>query len=392
MTFVLRGGRGGVDSLVLGLHCRPDQALVDRALAVKREGGGQLMLGGSPWKVEASGSAAAMVILNSEHGRVEICRRLRNAPGLTVGLRAQALWRNGLAHCWRWAVELGRAATCGREDPRPMLKRLDLCCDVAEAGEVFGCASLGDFVTRAKKSNCYAQRLTEQEETGVQWRAGTRESMFSFGKGRFLIRCYDKTEEIKRQRPDKAWFFRPEVWDYPCDSERPVWRVEVQMRREFLSDFQRRGVCRKTGEVLPVDNLRGIQIMIPHLWSFAVGGRGAGAGWLELRRRSGVGERHRYLWPVDPAWEHVQAVRWPGFGGAVVEADKRRELKATVRAAQVRGHVQALQALLGTDAGEEGALEVMRWIYRQAERQGHDWPAAVADKALTLNNVPAGLN
>lgn len=132
-----------------------------------------------------------------------------------------------------------------------------------------------------------------------RWR---RVTGLPFGKRNAAVSAtiYDKTHEIRYQSPEKAWFY--DLWQVERDETtgrpvRPVWRVEVRFKRKALHE----GDIESVWDVLK---------RLPDLWVYAVGHVGGDVdglpdGWLRYVQPSEDTNRSR--WPVDPAWEVVQA-------------------------------------------------------------------------------------
>lgn len=97
------------------------------------------------------------------------------------------------------------------------ISRLDYFLDFC--GYDFTAEDINNFVSRAKFRPVYPN--TQSPET------------FQFGKGSIVLRIYNKSKEIIAN-PSKAW--TTTTWlDYRGETD--VWRVEYQMRREFLKQF-----------------------------------------------------------------------------------------------------------------------------------------------------------
>lgn len=115
-----------------------------------------------------------------------------------------------------------------------------------------------------------------------------RPETFQFGKGDIVVRVYDKTKEIAASH--KEWW--KVVWRTSRHfvKDEPVWRVEVQLRSEFLKQVECRSVHSALG------NVHGL---------FE-----AGLEWCSVRVPSEDSNRSR--WPVHPAWAHLLRTYRPG--------------------------------------------------------------------------------
>jgi len=148
---------------------------------------------------------------------------------------------------------------------------------------------------------CRGVRRTQYEEFNVH-QQGTRLSGFTFGKGDIVARVYDKT--LQMARSGQSW--QELVW-HGHDPNLPVWRIEVQLRREALVTF----------------GLRNIDHAIEHrqgLWEY-------GMRWLSLRVPTKAEKRWR--WPEDPTWVALRGVPIGAPSSLLIrerirEADERR--------------------------------------------------------------------
>jgi hypothetical protein len=113
--------------------------------------------------------------------------------------------------------------------------------------------------------------------------AGSTIQTFQYGKGAIVARIYNKTAEIVKS--GKGWL--REVWG-SCEGYDPaadVWRVEFQLRRDFLKETLDRSpeiVLAQRGD----------------LWLSAL-------KWCELRIPQGTNTAR---WPLHPAWEMLAAL------------------------------------------------------------------------------------
>jgi hypothetical protein len=140
-----------------------------------------------------------------------------SAPTVIAQLSSFLLWREG----WRGAIRkvdalVGELLKLAKVDPCP--SRIDLCADFQ--GWVPREDDLPKFVCRAKYRAAYM--------------ATTNLTGFTFGKGRVVARLYDKSHEIKVS--GKSWMWP--IWQSGgATDDAPVWRLEFQLRREFLLEL-----------------------------------------------------------------------------------------------------------------------------------------------------------
>lgn len=107
---------------------------------------------------------------------------------------------------------------------------------------------------------------------------------FQFGKGPFVVRLYNKTAQAAEKK--LGWV---EEVHRACEgyrSDMPVYRAEVQLRRDFLKE---RGI----------DTVREAFSMLPALFI---------TGMTEVELRVPKRDATITRWPVDPRWEAIRAV------------------------------------------------------------------------------------
>jgi len=105
------------------------------------------------------------------------------------------------------------------------VSRVDICADTDEAEFVI--SDIKGLTTKAK--------VKELHYVDDIYYSGKVFTGFTIGRGNpLLCRIYNKTMEIKKS--GKVWFY--ELWKSKgWDGQKPVWRVEFQMRRELLKEF-----------------------------------------------------------------------------------------------------------------------------------------------------------
>lgn len=165
---------------------------------------------------------------------------------------------------------------------------------------------------------------------------------FSWGSGKPIkVRLYCKTIEIV-EKSGKRWFF--EIWSSSdgYDPDAPVWRLEVQVRRDLLKNLVRPGGA----------DFGLLSDCIEHastLFRYLIGGprrvctgderhdvaerhrrcRECGervrrpTGWVELRVVDD-GEPQPTRWPLHPAWQSIQSTYFEASAPAAPAARKKR--------------------------------------------------------------------
>lgn len=133
--------------------------------------------------------------------------------------------------------------------------------------------------------------ITRAHESGIYKERG-RHTGIVFGKGGdILIRAYDKTHEIKDD-PAKQTIMA-EAWGVSKYDDLPVTRMECQLRKDALKEFQ-------------IYSLKDLEEKLASLWQYCT------TKWLRLCTRP-VNRNNSEKEKLHPWWEHVQAIEWPGF-------------------------------------------------------------------------------
>ena len=173
-----------------------------------------------------------------------------NTPQIRVEYRAKFL--SLLGHRKAYDTVLSMFDTLLGSDSqlfKSQLMRIDLATDIA--GVIYTPMDKFRFQTNFKNNGHieFKEHMQYNRLTG-----------FSFGKGDYMMRIYDKRLELNRNA-SKLWLTK--LWTkngYPQNNDISVWRHETQMRRPYLKRF-RDGDC--SDEVIYFFD------MLPKLWSFS---------------------------------------------------------------------------------------------------------------------------
>ncbi len=128
--------------------------------------------------------------------------------------------------------------------------------------------------------------ITRAEDTLKRWKRD-KFTGWSIGQGgEISARLYDKTIEIEKSHK----YYLKEIWEKQgWDKEQRVWRVEFQLRREFLGQM----TIKKFSDVLEKIN---------DVWRYCT------HDWLRLAIDDKTANRTR--WKINPLWEEIQKVRF----------------------------------------------------------------------------------
>jgi hypothetical protein len=242
-----------------------------------------------------------------------------------------------------WPGERGQAAVAPALGGELTASRIDLYADTQGWQPV-----REDF----PRFVCRAQRKWEFEADRQMHTRGRRLSGFTFGRGAVLARIYDKTLELAVR--GETW---PEVIWRGADPERPVWRVEVQFRRQALKAFGLRTVA----DVLAVRQ---------ELWDY-------GMRWLSLREPNGDTNRSR--WPEAPVWRVLREAAMGSPRSELVR--ERREAASRLRLLRgFVGYATSLAACGDDDDLEEALREVVPEVQAYLARRGTTFDDVVTVK------------
>lgn len=201
------------------------------------------------------------------HLYIAITHPPRNSPNVYVSLNSEAIWQLGVFR----SVDLVLADLRSFKGSALKIQasRVDLCADFHLPGGL-----TFDFIRQHKVSR---SRAFTQHGTGDDL-----ETYYVGGrKAPILLRIYDKGKEVLK-KGQKLWL--AEEWGR--DDFKDIWRVEFQIRRPALKQFQ-------------IDTLDDLMRKAGGMWSYLTG------EWCSFRRPDNEKQDRRSLLPW---WEEVQRV------------------------------------------------------------------------------------
>jgi hypothetical protein len=288
--------------------------------------------------VRIAGSSFALSPKGSEHQFFASNEDLRlglapfsksSRPNVQLVLSSALLWTHGGADALAHALEFVRRLIGSGRAPVLLVSRLDLACDVQEVR--FPPPDDPRWVTRARHSARYDEGATM---TGMQ-----------FGRDRILVRIYDKSTEVRKSR--KLWLW--ELWlENGASDTLPVWRVEVQLRREALLRYG-------------VDSIAAPAHLLGRL---NVVWRDVLENWLTLRTGERVTRWDRAA--LAPAWRALAAIEF-AKGRAAKAREPLRLFDRWDHVRQIRGHLASICAHEGIERIDDG-LESLGRDLRELER------------------------
>ena len=164
------------------------------------------------------------------------------------------------------------------EIKEPTISRVDLCVDFVLSDDL-GRYPSDHFTCLADKMNLYH---CMGELTGYQF--GTR--------GRISARLYDKTLEIKQQS-HKDYLYP--IWkEQGWDGKSKVWRLEFELRKDFLKDF---GILDRND----------LKEHMNSIWQYCT------TSWLQVKQPN-PNDSRKERWPVHPWWLDMQVANFEDSG------------------------------------------------------------------------------
>jgi len=111
------------------------------------------------------------------------------------------------------------------------------------------------------------------------------------GKGDLLLRIYDKVLQLQNESHKQQYF--KTVWGLEFFGEQPVTRVEFQMRRPILNDFDP-----------PIATLENLKNCLASLWKYC------SQNWCKLADKPVDRNHHQSRAEIHPWWSIVQQITW----------------------------------------------------------------------------------
>ena len=122
----------------------------------------------------------------------------------------------------------------------------------------------------------------------------------SVGKGDIMLRVYDKVKELKGQEHKQEVFC--DLWQLSSYDEHPVTRVEYQLRRPVLKEFQHLEFCNG------VHTVKNFLFAIKALWSYCT------TYWATFTKSTiDRKNNNQSKAKCSDFWKHVRAVVWIGM-------------------------------------------------------------------------------
>lgn len=131
-----------------------------------------------------------------------------------------------------------------------------------------------------------------------------RLSGISIGKGDFALRIYNKVLELQKSHHKQEVF--AQLWGFDTYSEKPVTRVEYQIRRSILKEFV------QEKEIIRINTVEDLFSSLQSLWSYCT------SHWSRFMKEPiDRKNKHQSRAQVSDFWRDVQQVKWD-FGKQLV--------------------------------------------------------------------------
>lgn len=330
----------------LALH-ELELALLAAALGADSEGPCSYEIAREVFELRALNGSATGFRLSNATKTVTVGEDPSGFP-VQVEFRALYLRTEQLERLVQEGEELARHFAAG-DIPEVRVWRCDLCVDIA--GVSFVREDEDRCVTRARTQVRFqAPERVYTRKQGHQ----SRVTGFSIGKRETLaVRIYDKTEELHMVHGADSEKTRTEVAAYRAagwDGSSRVWRVEVEMRGEFLRKF---GAGTPSALLAKLDSL----------WHYIVGREGERTCWLRFVVPGTASRIERCA--TDPRWILVQRASFSGREVAQKVDGDRGGLSAPQLLGDVLSFLGARSSLQPHDA-ESSAQDMVRADFARA--------------------------
>lgn len=168
---------------------------------------------------------------------------------------------------------------------------------------------------------------------------------YTFGSGPIMLRIYNKSHEITKSRKQ----YMMEEWKVNgWDGKTPVWRVEAQLRRDILKEFQ-------------IETVQDLIDISPDTWRYITG------EWFTVRVPSDK-DKTRSRWLLSEMWQtvHKSFSRFGELTGIVREKIKNVCIDNMIP--QIAGLLTSLSALMKKEIID--FREVNNRVNRHYSKQG----------------------
>lgn len=345
----------GIDSLYMGFYVDIDSATIESFERLKekaREKDQEQNIGtfgpDHSLNLQPHGVRKYKYILSNSAVTFNINERIKNDkyPNVRVQFKAGFLWSKGPEQAYNEVIEIieeiGEIAMeylgeNGREVRKEKVSRVDISSDFMGVHKLFTDYNRvqNEIVKRARKVTC----VHTSDEINA-WSIGSRSS-------KIYGRIYNKSLEIK-QTKKKAWFY--DLWDIGgkdcrgnCPGFEDVWRVEFELKRAGLKEFQ-------------IDRFEDLKNCAGDVWRYLT------SEWLSLRLNDAQNTTERSITKV---WQEIQLVKdKQDFFGGECGVIRCKEQAGTVKElmAQIKGCMTSVGTALNISNIDQAVLFVRGYL------------------------------
>ncbi|MDH4319522.1 MAG: hypothetical protein OEV64_14125 [Desulfobulbaceae bacterium] len=239
--------------------------------------------GGFDWNVMRSGAHSYNFRLISGDIRLLLSRRQvtadSNFPNAILEIGSMSCWSPGYRFIHdeiiRMIERLG-GAIC-----KEIVSEVHLCADsIGQNLKALPCTDQDYWITRAHKFAVFHDR---RKLTGI-----------NIGKGDIMLRIYDKVEELRNESTHKQGFFA-EAWGLDTYDAEDVTRLEFQLRRKVISQFQ--------PEINTLDDLEN---HLATIWKYCT------EEWCRLTEKPVDRNHNQSKSDTHSFWHLIKKAKWKG--------------------------------------------------------------------------------
>lgn len=143
-------------------------------------------------------------------------------------------------------------------------------------------------------------------------------SGISLGKGDIMLRIYDKVLELKKSPHKQAVF--SEIWSTDAYNQHPVTRVEFQLRRTVLKEFENK-----------IETVKNLLFGLNSIWQYCT------KSWSRFCKNSINRNHNQSKSENSEFWNKVSSIKWTG--NQPIERKKRRQNK---NLDQIRANIRGM--------------------------------------------------
>ena len=193
------------------------------------------------------------------------------------------------------------------------------------------------------------------------------------GKGDIMLRCYDKVTELKRSRSAHKQQIFSEIWGSRKFDERPVTRVEYQLRRPKLREFA-------DEEKHKIDTVHDMIESLRSLWNYLT------TEWTKHTESAVDRNHHQSRSKASEFWQRVRGVVWTGVFSMVRDHPVKHKDIEMLRK-QARGILMSVCACLEVEPDDiDKIVHLCKGLIEEDLHQVFENQAAFVKRMRTKRN------